>query len=166
VDLAMGVGLEDERFSALRDQFLVLYERDMLLRTRVFEAMVPVLQQLDAMRLPWGIVTNKAERFALPVIAGLALDRRAAAVICGDTTPFAKPHPEPLLEAARRLALPAGSCVYVGDDLRDVQAGKAAGMVTLAAGWGYLGQGEHIADWLADAVIDLPGDLLKWLDSA
>lgn len=166
VGVAMGVGPEDERFGLLRDEFLAIYERNMLVRTRVFADMVPVLERLDAMKLPWGIVTNKAERFALPLISGLALDRRAAVLICGDTTPHAKPHPQPLLEAAHRMGLQAADCVYVGDDLRDVQAGKAAGMATLAAAWGYLGQGEHIDNWLADAVIDLPADLLKWLDRA
>jgi phosphoglycolate phosphatase len=166
VGAAMGVGPDDGRFSALRDEFLAIYEQNLLVSTQVFGDMVPVLAQLDVMNLPWGIVTNKAERFALPVIEGLALDRRAAVLICGDTTPYAKPHPGPLLEAARRLDFEAGSCVYVGDDLRDIQAGKAAGMATLAAAWGYLGQGEHISDWCADAVIDLPADLLKWLDRA
>lgn len=164
--VAMGVGPDDKRFAALRDEFLAIYERGMLMRTHVFAGMVPVLNQLDSIRLPWGIVTNKAERFALPVIAGMALDLRAAVIVCGDTTPHAKPHPEPLLEAARRMGVSAPDCVYVGDDLRDVQAGKAAGMATLAAAWGYLGQGEHIDDWGADAVIDLPANLLKWLDSA
>lgn len=166
VGAAMGVGPDDERFVALRDEFLAIYEQDLLLQTRVFASMVPVLAQLDAMSLPWGIVTNKAERFALPVIAGLGLGGRAAVLICGDTTPFAKPHPGPLIEAARRMGMSAANCVYVGDDLRDVQAGKAAGMATLAAAWGYLGLGEHIDDWCADAVIDLPADLLKWLDNA
>ena len=164
--VAMGVGPDDEHFADLRDEFLAIYERDMLLHTKVFPNMVPVLAQLDAMALPWGIVTNKAERFARPVIAGLGLGGRAAVLICGDSTPHAKPHPGPLIEAARRLGMPAANCVYVGDDLRDVQAGKAAGMATLAAAWGYLGLGEHIDDWCADAVIDLPADLLKWLDSA
>ena len=164
--VAMGVGPDDKRFAALRDEFLAIYERGMLMRTHVFAGMVPVLNQLDSIRLPWGIVTNKAERFALPVIAGMALDLRAAVIVCGDTTPHAKPHPEPLLEAARRMGVSAPNCAYVGDDLRDVQAGKAAGMATLAAAWGYLGQGEHIDDWGADAVIDLPANLLKWLDSA
>lgn len=166
VGAAMGVGPDDARFGVLRDEFLALYEQNMLVRTKVFADVAPVLARLDARKLPWGIVTNKAERFALPVIKGLALDHRAAVLICGDTTPHAKPHPQPLLEAAGRMGLLAPRCVYVGDDLRDVQAGKAAGMATLAAAWGYLGQGEHIDDWGADAVIDLPADLLNWLDSA
>lgn len=166
VGVAFGVVPGDERFEALRADYLALYEAHMLHRTQVFEAMAPVLQALEQAGLPWGIVTNKHERFALPVIQGLGLHRRAACVIAGDTTPHAKPHPEPLLEAARRAGVPPEACVYVGDDLRDVQAGRAAGMATLAAAWGYLGQGESIADWGADAVIDLPDGLLNWLELA
>lgn len=164
VGAAMGVGPDDHRFAPLRDEFLVLYEAHMLIHTHVFPDMLPVLDALEAAHIPWGIVTNKAERFALPVIAGLGLDRRAATIVCGDTTPHAKPHPEPLLEAARRMGVEAQGCVYVGDDLRDVQAGRAAGMATLAAAWGYLGVGEAITDWNADVVIDLPSGLLNWLD--
>lgn len=160
---AFGIGPGDAEFEALRDEFLAIYEQGLLQRTAVFEAMVPVLDALEGAGLRWGIVTNKAERFTHPVVNGLGLDRRAGAVVCGDTTPHAKPHPAPLLEAARRLAVDPAACVYVGDDLRDVQAGRSAGMATLAAAWGYLGQGEAIEAWGADDLIDVPGDLLKWL---
>jgi phosphoglycolate phosphatase len=166
IGAAFGVSPDQADFESLRDAFLAIYERDLLQRTRVFKAMEPVLDRLDTLGLAWGIVTNKAQRFTLPVVQGLGLDRRAATVICGDTTPYAKPHPAPLLEAARRMSVSADQCVYVGDDLRDVQAGKAAGMATLAAAWGYLGQGELIHDWGADAVIELPQDVLKWLEQA
>ena len=160
---AFGLGPGDAEFEALRDKFLALYERGLLQQTAVFDPMVPVLQALEAAGLPWGIVTNKAERFTHPVVRGLGLDRRAGAVVCGDTTPHAKPHPAPLLEAARRIGVAPEACVYVGDDLRDVQAGRAAGMATLAAAWGYLGQGEAIEAWGADALLESPAELLKWL---
>ena len=160
---AFGLGPGDAEFEALRDEFLALYERGLLQQTAVFDPMVPVLQELEAAGLPWGIVTNKAERFTHPVVRGLGLDRRAGAVVCGDTTPHAKPHPAPLLEAARRIGVAPEACVYVGDDLRDVQAGRAAGMATLAAAWGYLGQGEAIEAWGADALLESPAELLKWL---
>jgi len=129
----------------------------------VFDAMWPVLEALEMNALPWGIVTNKIARYAVPVVRGLGLAQRVAVLISGDTTPFAKPHPEPLLEAARRLNLEPGVCLYVGDDLRDMQAGRAAGMRTVAAAWGYLGNGEAIENWQADAVIERPEDLLQWL---
>lgn len=166
IGAAFGLQPGDAGFDDLRDEFLALYEQNLLRHTRVFEQMVPVLDALDAAGLRWGIVTNKAERFALPVVQSLGLHLRAGAMVCGDTTPHAKPHPAPLLEAARRIGCDATACVYVGDDLRDVQAGRAAGMATLAAAWGYLGQGEAIDAWGADGLIDIPGELLKWLDLA
>jgi N-acetyl-D-muramate 6-phosphate phosphatase len=164
--LALGVGPEDTEFPALREQFLDLYEARMLRQTRVFEAMHAVLESLEGLGLRWGIVTNKAERFTLPLVKGLGLAPRAAVVIAGDTTPHAKPHPAPLLEAARRLGVAAADCAYVGDDRRDVQAGRAAGMTTVAAGWGYLGAGESVAGWGADHVAAQPQGLLKALGLA
>ena len=166
VGAAFGVLPGDARFETLRDQFLARYEQRFLLETRVFPLMEPLLRALEAHGLPWGIVTNKAARFAQPVVAGLRLHERAAVLICGDTTPHAKPHPAPLLEAARRVGVAPARCVYVGDDLRDVQAGRAAGMATVAAAWGYLGAGEAIGAWGADAVIDAPDGLLNWLELA
>lgn len=166
----VGVAFErlpaDEGFETLRDEFLAHYEQGLMQRTAVFPAMLPVLAAIEAAALPWGVVTNKAQRFTSRVVEGLQLHRRAAAVISGDTTPHAKPHPAPLLEAARLIGIAPSACVYVGDDLRDVQAGRAAGMATLAAGWGYLGQGDAIEDWAADAVLARPGDLLHWLQLA
>ena len=108
---------------------------------------------------------REASPFA-PLVRALGLLDEAATLICGDTTPHSKPHPAPLLEAARRLGVPAEECASVGDDLRDVQAGRAAGMVTLAAAWGYLGQGEPVHDWGADRVLSSPGALLHWLELA
>ena len=166
VGAAFGVTPDDSRFADLRDAFLARYAQRLLQETVVFAAMQPVLAALDAAAVPWGIVTNKATRFARPVTQGLGLDQRAAVFVAGDTTPHAKPHPEPLLEAARRLALPPAACVYVGDDLRDIEAGRAAGMTTLAAAWGYLGQGEAVTDWHADGVLSSPDQLLHWLELA
>ena len=96
----------------------------------------------------------------------LGLLPRAAALVGGDTTPHTKPHPAPLLEAARRLGVPPQACVYVGDDLRDIQAGRAAGMGAVAAAWGYLGEGEPITSWGADVVLADPNELLNWLELA
>ena len=163
VGVAFGLRPGEDGFEPLRDAFLARYAERMLERTRVFDAVEPVLQVLSAAGVPWGIVTNKVTRYAEPVVRGLGLDARAGVLIAGDTTAHAKPHPAPLLEAARRLGRDAGRCVYVGDDLRDMQAGRAAGMATLAAGWGYLGQGEPIDDWGADAVLEEPAQLLNWL---
>ncbi len=153
-------------FEVLRDEFLQRYESRMTRETRVFATMRPVLDRLNADGRPWGIVTNKATRFSEPLVRALGLLDEAATLVCGDTTPHAKPHPAPLLEAARRLGVSAERCVYVGDDLRDVQAGHAAGMVTVAAAWGYLGEGEAIEAWGAHHLVEKPGDLLKLLGLA
>ena len=166
VGRALGVGPEDAAFAALRDEFLQRYEARMTRETRVFDGMAAVLAQIEVWGLPWGIVTNKVTRFAEPLVRALGLLRGAAALVCGDTTPHAKPHPEPLLEAARRLGVAAAECVYVGDDLRDVQAGLAAGMRTIVAEWGYLGEGEAVHAWGADHLVRTPNELLKLLHMA
>ena len=159
--VALQVTPEHPEFEALKHEYLAIYEARMTRLTRVFEDMAPVLDALDAAGLPWGIVTNKHSRFAVPVVEAAGLAQRSRVLVCGDTTPHAKPHPEPLLEAARRMGVDPARCLYVGDDLRDIQAGQAAGMGTVAVVWGYLGQGEPIEAWGADHLINLPGELLK-----
>lgn len=163
VGVAFGKSPGDSGYEALRAAFLARYAERMLHATRVFDAVVPVLGALDDAGVPWGIVTNKALHLAEPIVAGLGLAARSAVLIGGDSTPFAKPHPAPLIEATRRIGAATERCVYVGDDLRDIQAGRAAGMAALAAAWGYLGQGEPVEAWGADAVIAHPEALLKWL---
>jgi phosphoglycolate phosphatase len=163
VGVAFGVKPGESKFETLRDAFLLRYAERLLHHTRVFEAMHEVLEDIEASGLRWGIVTNKAMRFTEPIVSGLQLRTRVAALVAGDTTPHTKPHPAPLIEAARQLALAPQRCVYVGDDLRDVQAGRAAGMATLAAGWGYLGDGAAVHEWGADQVLASPGELLNWL---
>jgi phosphoglycolate phosphatase len=127
--------------------------------TKVFDAMVPVLAWLEGEGVPWGIVTNKATRFAAPLVASLGLATQAATLVCGDTVAHSKPHPAPLLEAARRLGLAPQGCAYVGDDRRDVDAGRAAGMLTIVAAWGYLGDGDAPEAWGADHQIARPDEL-------
>ena len=166
IGVAFGLQPTDDSFADLRDAFLTHYAERLLQSTQVFDAMRPVLDHLDAAGLRWGIVTNKAMRFAAPIVEGLGLSGRAAVLIAGDSTPHAKPHPEPLLEAARRLGVAPHACAYVGDDERDIVAGRAAGMFTLAAAWGYLGQGEPVLAWGADHVLSSPGELLNWLELA
>lgn len=163
LDAAFGIGPADARFEALRAAFLGLYERRLLRQTRVFSQMQPVLLAIEQQGLRWGIVTNKIARYAVPLVEGLGLMPRCAVLISGDTTAHAKPHPAPLLEAAHRLSLDVAHCVYVGDDRRDVEAGRGAHMPTLAAAWGYLGRGESAHDWHAQAVLEQPGELLNWL---
>ncbi len=157
---ALDMDPQHEQFAAARDEFLNRYESRMTRDTRLFPDMEPVLQALRERSMPWAIVTNKAMRFSGPLVRALGLHLHAQTLVCGDTTPHAKPHPAPLLEAARRIGVAAAECIYVGDDHRDVQAGRAAGMATVAVAWGYLGQGEAIEDWGADHVIQWPHQLL------
>ena len=163
--VAFGVSPKEMTFPALRDEFFDRYERRLLRATRPFDGVAAMLQALLDDGLSWGIVTNKSERFALPLARGLGWSE-CAAVVGGDTTPHSKPHPEPLLEAARRAGVAPGACVYVGDDARDVLAGRAAGMPTIAVRWGYLGDGEPIEAWGADVVLDTPGQVVEWLRAA
>ena len=166
VGAAFGVKPGDTRFESLRDAFLARYAQRLLECTQVFDAMQPVLQALESAGVRWGIVTNKAARFTEPIVDGLALRERMSALVCGDTTPHSKPHPAPLLEAASQLGLQPARCAYVGDDLRDVMAGRAAGMATLIASWGYLGDGPPVHEWGADAILGTPAELLNWLGVA
>jgi len=158
---AFGVSPEQAGYDALRDEFHALYEQRMLRETALFADMLALLADLEAHGLRWGIVTNKAMRFADPLAAALGLWPRAGVLVAGDTTPHTKPHPAPLIEAARQLVIPAASCIYVGDDARDMQAARAAGMGAIAAAWGYLGSGGVPHEWNADAVVDSPAALMQ-----
>jgi phosphoglycolate phosphatase len=118
-----------------------------------------LLDAIEERGMTWGIVTNKAERFTFPLLRALRLLDRSACVICGDTTPFAKPHPTPLVEAMSRIGTTAARCLYVGDDERDVQAGHAAGMRVVVVRYGYLGNGRPPEEWNADVFVDSPEEL-------
>jgi phosphoglycolate phosphatase len=163
VGVAFGVVPGEPQFEPLRDAFLAHYERMLLQTTAAFAGVDEMLSALEADGIPWGIVTNKATRFTSAIVAGLRLVERAAIVVCGDTTPHSKPHPEPLLHAARAMGVAPEAAVYVGDDLRDAQAARAAGMPILVATWGYLGLGEPVHSWGADALLDTPGQVLDWV---
>jgi N-acetyl-D-muramate 6-phosphate phosphatase len=166
VSTAFGLTPGEPGYDGLRDEFLIRYELRLLEKVRLFEEVPPVLDALEAAGLAWGIVTNKALRFADPMTRALGLVPRTPVLVGGDSTPHTKPHPAPLLEAARRLATAPECCIYVGDDARDMQAGRAAGMGTAAAAWGYLGHGADMALWSADAVLASPRTLLQYLELA
>jgi 2-phosphoglycolate phosphatase len=151
-------------YPALKEEFFCAYEACMTQRTEPFEGVADLLARLVDGGLRWGVVTNKSERFTNPLTRGMPLFGTASVVISGDTTPHAKPHPAPLLEAARRMGLLPSQCIYVGDDERDIVAGRAAGMPTVAARYGYLGFGADVADWRADAEVTSPLQLLNLLE--
>jgi len=152
----------DAGYDTLRDEFLAAYAENLCRETRLFAGIPELLDRLEARALPWGIVTNKAESFTLPLLDLLKVRGRSACVIGGDTTGKIKPHPEPLLAASRAIGLAPAACIYVGDDRRDVEAGQAAGMKTAIAKWGYL-NGQDPENWNADHMIEKPQDLLRFL---
>jgi phosphoglycolate phosphatase len=162
--VAFGMTPQDPQFEAMREEFFCNYENCMTQRTYVFEGVQEMLWQIAKAGLKWGVVTNKSARFTDPLSRAMPLFATAGAVISGDTTPHAKPHPEPLFEAARRLGLEPARCIYVGDDVRDIQAGLAAGMGTVAADYGYLGEHADTTGWGAHARIKSPLELLKLLN--
>ena len=163
---AFGMTPDHPEFATWREEFFVNYESQMTERTTIFDGVPELVGQILQRNLVWGVVTNKAARFTEPLTRAMPLFATAGAVISGDTTPHAKPHPAPLLEAAARLQLRPEQCIYVGDDERDILAGRAAGMPTVAARYGYLGAAADVAAWNADAVFARPDELLKLLGMA
>lgn len=163
LSVAFGLTPDSPAFEAMREEFFANYERCMTERTYVFDGVHDMLSQLENRGFLWGVVTNKSKRFTEPLTAQMPLFANASVVISGDTTPHAKPHPEPLLEAARRLELDPSQCVYVGDDERDILAARAAGMYPVAACYGYLGAKADTAEWGANVEIKSPAHLLQCL---
>ncbi|HEY8857143.1 MAG TPA: HAD-IA family hydrolase [Rugosibacter sp.] len=157
----MNIGLENPAYLAMQRQFLALYEKNVHNETRLFDGIAECLDRLDTLNIPWGIVTNKALRFAAPLIDGLGLQHRAICLVAGDSASHPKPHPAPLLMAARMAAIQPEYCIYIGDDERDILAAHAANMQAAAAAWGYLGSDKPVADWGADIIITSPKDIFR-----
>ena len=161
--VAFGMQPDHPEFEAHRDEFFVNYAACLTSRTQPFPGISELIQGLVQRRMPWGVVTNKATRFTQPLTSDMPIFSTAAAIISGDTTAHAKPHPEPLLEATRRMGLDPRRCVYVGDDKRDIVAGLAAGMLTVAALYGYLGEHHDAASWGAHAAVKDARELIPLL---
>jgi len=160
---AFGIRPDEADYETLRQEFFSEYEAALCRDTALFPRMDETLLAIESHGIRWGIVTNKIARFTDPLVRALNLAERATCVVSGDTTAHAKPHPAPLLHALRQAGRSAGEAIYVGDDLRDVQAGQAAGIRTVVAAYGYLGDGIPIEDWGADAVIAAPLELLDFI---
>jgi N-acetyl-D-muramate 6-phosphate phosphatase len=158
---AFGYDTDHPEFIPLRDEFFTYYENALLVHSTLFDGVESLLDQLDSAKMPWGIVTNKSERFSHPLTEQMGLRQRAISTVSGDTTPHSKPHPEPILHAARVANIDPAFSLYVGDDIRDVLAGKAAGMKTVAAAYGYCGCAEPPQEWGADYLIHSPLELLE-----
>ena len=157
---AFGITPADVEFESLRQEFFREYESALCVESSLFPTMDDALAQLEADGVLWGIVTNKMARFTLPLVRALGLHERAACVVSGDTTHRPKPDPAPLLHALTATSTEPGAALYVGDDLRDIQAGRAAGMQTVAVSYGYLGDGPNYQEWGADYIIHAPAELL------
>ena len=166
--IGVGLGIDPAHadYAALREEFLRRYEQAMCVNTRLFDGMDQVLSKLELGNRQWGVVSNKFERYVRRVLSELGLLARSAITVGGDTTPHSKPHPAPLLHAASLMGMDPAHCIYVGDDLRDVEAGKAAGMITVAAAYGFCGDAIPPQDWGADALIESPGELIALLELA
>lgn len=156
--VGFGIGPEHADYLAMRDEFLRIYENNLCCDTVLFPGMAELITRLEQRKITWGIVTNKAERFAIPLMQQLGYATRAACIIGGDTTGHMKPHPAPLLAAAAAIQIAPKSCVYVGDDERDIQAGRAAGMRTVAVRFGYL-NGSSPDHWGADVIVTIPAEI-------
>lgn len=163
--LKLGFSLEPGHadFDAMRAEFLDFYAERLCNDTRLFPGVTQLLGALEGLGMRWGVVTNKPARFTIPLLDLLGLTPRAACVVSGDTTPYPKPHPAPLLAAAETMGLAPFQCLYVGDDRRDVEASIAAGMPCLVAAYGYLGNGGDPANWGAKFLLSNPLELLPWL---
>ena len=158
---AFGISTDHPDFITLRDEFFSNYEKALLVESTLFKDIDYLLDQMDQAKLPWGIVTNKSQRFTNPLVELMGLHERSASTVSGDTTPHSKPHPEPILHAAKLANIDPTKSLYVGDDIRDVIAGKAAGMKTVAAAYGYCGCKEPPEAWGADYLINTPLELVK-----
>lgn len=152
-----------DEFERLRLRFLEIYAQHLAEHTRPFPGVDAVLDELEQRGVPWGVVTNKPAWLTGPLLAALALDDRAACVVSGDTLPERKPHPLPLLHAAGLVGVAPGRCVYVGDAERDIRAGRAAGMATVVAAYGYLAVDDDPARWQPTGIVREPGELLDWM---
>ena len=163
IGAAFGLAPGDDGYEELRVQWFDRYQSNMAVESGLFEGIDALLQGIEDAGMAWGVVTNKPARFTDPLLPQIGL-AHAGCIVSGDTMPQAKPHPAPLLEGARRLDIAPSACWYVGDDLRDIEAGRAAGMVTVACAWGYCGAIEPQA-WGADFLCATPLELLELLRS-
>ena len=163
--LKLGFNIEPDsaKFPALRDAFLAHYSANICTHTTLFPGMAALIDILEQRGLPWGIVTNKPHRFTMPLMQALGYEQRAACIVSGDTCAHAKPHPEPLLHAAKCIGVAAQNCLYLGDDKRDMEAGRAAGMKSIIALFGYINPEADLKTWQADAAINSPLDLIDHL---
>jgi len=160
--LKVGLGIEpgDPGYDAIRDIFLDYYAKNICVKSRLFGDTEDLIAGLEQRGIKWGIVTNKPHRYTVPLMRALGYADRAACLVSGDSFAHSKPHPEPLLKACQLIGIGADECVYVGDDLRDMQAANAAGMRGIIANYGYISHDASVENWQAHGSIDKPTELL------
>lgn len=163
--VAFGIDTDHVNFSILRTQLLAYYQRHLTEKTSLFTGMAEVLANLEAAGMNWGVVTNKPAFLTNPIMANLGLAQRAVTVVSGDTTPFFKPHPAPLLYACKAAGSQPHECVFIGDAKNDILAGRAAGTATLVALFGYLSIEDRPEEWGADGLIENPAAIIKWINA-
>ncbi|KAF1066317.1 MAG: N-acetylmuramic acid 6-phosphate phosphatase [Pseudomonas citronellolis] len=166
VAAAFEMSPEAPGFETLRQEFLDRYQDHCAVFTRPYDGILELLDRIEEARLLWGVVTNKPVRFAEPVMQQLGLAERSAVLICPDHVTRSKPDPEPLLLACQQLQVDPSQVLFIGDDLRDIESGRAAGTKTAAVRYGYIHPDDNPAHWGADVVVDQPRDLLAVLDRA
>lgn len=161
---ALDISPDHPDFPARRDYFLEYYRNNLSKLSTLFDGMTELLETFERLDVKWGVVTNKPSWLTRPLMEEMSLASRAACVVSADEVPKAKPAPDSILLACQQLHLDVADCVYVGDDKRDIDAAKAAGMRSIAADWGYLGDNGPIESWLADLIARSPGEVAKLLD--
>ncbi|MCU7854502.1 MAG: HAD-IA family hydrolase [Candidatus Thiodiazotropha sp. (ex Lucinoma borealis)] len=160
---AFDIEPDDVRFTDLQKDFLQIYLNNIAVYTKPFDGMETLIKELEQREIHWGIVTNKPAWLTDPLMQKLGMDKRASAIVSGDTTPYAKPHPQPILYACQQSGIDPAQTLYVGDAIRDIEAGRNAGTKTLVALFGYLGENDHPGEWQADGQINHPLEILQWL---
>ena len=156
----------DDRLRVLQAEYLERYEADVCRDSTLFPGLADLLAALEHHERPWGVVTNKPERMTHSLLDALDLDERAACIVCGDTLPQRKPHPAPLLFGSEQAGVRPSDAIYIGDALRDIEAGRAAGMATVAVAYGYIVAGDDPGDWAADRIAQDPAELSRIVEQA
>jgi 2-phosphoglycolate phosphatase len=164
VSMAFDISRESAQAQELWQQYLVEYAAKSNEQTVLFNGLEGVLQSIEKSGRPWGIVTNKPEFLTIPLLQNIGLSKRTNCIVGGDTVTRGKPWPDPVLYACDLLHADPNNCLIIGDDIRDIQAGQAAGLATIAAAWGYIRPDDDPHTWGADVVIEQPDQLRGWID--
>ena len=159
IESAYNIEQDHPEFDSLKNEFLELYLANIAEKTALFEGLDQVLASCQQRNIPWGIVTNKPLKYTAPLLLALGLDKQSATTICPDHVTYPKPDPEALILACSQINIAPCDSIYIGDHVRDIQAGRSAGMRTIAAEWGYIEEFENITQWQADWVVKKSTDL-------